>query len=51
MSQHSLTALATLAIEKDIIANTVNVNERTSDVFVSRKEWRMDFILQKLYLE
>lgn len=44
MCQERLTALAMLAIEKEMISNIHNFNERVIDVFVSRKDRRMDFV-------
>lgn len=44
MCQERLTALAMLAIEKEMISNIHNFNEIVIDVFVSRKDRRMDFV-------
>lgn len=44
MCQERLTALAMLAVEKEMISNIHNFNERVIDVFVSRKDRRMDFV-------
>ena len=38
MSQERLTALAMLAIEKEMISNMNNFNDKVIDVFSSKKE-------------